>query len=552
MIESHSLTPNFPLRKQRRITQQVLPLSADFVLIVEMPSNLKRPRELRSAAPQLEDFPFDCPICLELCVHPVIALCGVHTFCRACLKAHVSRSAHCPCCRKRIQHPGSSFEVHAGIQEAIRQRADADKFALAAHAGYTPFADSELTPESPHHAAWAKLCGLGTAYDLAGGAFLLRTAADGCHKPSAAMLAYLLYIGIGVKKNRAKAMTLLRVAAAGSAAAAGDSFAIAALETFGLHNNKNALAELAEGGFVPAAVMFYVANPKHASSDRLIRAAAAQGDVFAMYESGKQRFSCARAASSECDRAVLLVTGAAAAGLAVAQDWLGRHLLLMDHPDAVGWLKKSAGQGCLSGILQLGFCYVHGGVGVAPDRSLALKWLESAARRQKGACYAHELIGLMWEKGLAEGPTDYAEAMRQYKLAIGADSRACGDALSGIGRLLEKGLGVPVDTTAAMSFYTSAGAAGCGTGPIDAARLSAVLAIRTLGDAVKAHRAEGVRDIATLGAVSDDLTEAIGAAGFKMLSSHWPRMSRLDVCGDGDDFSSGESASDSDSDDDSE
>lgn len=470
--------------------------------------------EGQAAAAPAPAHPFDCPICFEPCVLPVTALCGVHTFCRACLVRHVSDKAFplCPCCRKPVQRRGSDkFDVHTGIQEAIRQRADADKYALAVRCGFSPSAAAtldRLPTKSPYHAAWAKLSGLGVPYDLPGAVSLLRTATATGHKPSIALLAYLYYVGIGVKVDTEESTTLWRDAAVNRGRVAGDAFAIAVLAE--PNKAKQPLLALAEEGHAAAAVVFSAWFRDDPNRDRLLRMAAAQGDVCAMYESGLMRFMESSDTSSERDRAVALVEAAASAGFANAQDWFGRHLFHKKHPDAVAWLKKSATQGCTAGIIQLGYCYLYG-QGVAQDRELAIHWLESAVRDGCGS--AHELLGLMWEKGLAGSPVDYAEAMRRYKLA--SDFGTAG-ARVGVGRLLEKGLGVPVDTPAALRAYRSAEAAGDSEGRIQAARLSAVLAIRRLGAAFKVPRnEEGHEGAVTLQAVRKELAAELVAAGFE-------------------------------------
>lgn len=425
--------------------------------------------------PAVPTRPFDCPICFERCVLPVVPLCGVHTFCQACIVAHCKDNASplCPCCRAPIQ---KKFVVHPGIQDAIWQLADSDKLALAMRAGFSPpsatAAPGALAAKAPNQAAWAKLCGLGVSYDLPGAASLLRAAADAGHPPSAATLAYMLIFSIGVKRDVLAAKELLR-----AAAAAGDAFSAAALGGFERSQQSiDALQKLADDGSTAAGVMFSSAAPHSPHRSRVLQMAAILGDPFAMYFLGRRRFDDSSAGSSDRDRALDLISKAASAGLAAAQHFLGRHLLSSRSPDAVPWLKKSAAQQNAEGMNLLGYCFLFG-AGVAQDRSLAVKWLSGAA--DEGSADANFTLGEMWERGFAGCPVNLGEAFRRYRLASSARVPLSKAQLR-LGQLLESGKGCPKDLSSALSTYQAAASAGSAEAKVAVTRVKILLAIRSL------------------------------------------------------------------------
>jgi hypothetical protein len=61
-------------------------------------------------------------MCLGLCTDPVVAGCGVHTFCRACLATWIAtapRPVTCPSCRAPIQQSAGDLRVNVAIRDAI-------------------------------------------------------------------------------------------------------------------------------------------------------------------------------------------------------------------------------------------------------------------------------------------------------------------------------------------------------------------------------------------------------------------------------------------------
>lgn len=434
--------------------------------------------------------PFECPICFDRCVLPVVPLCGVHTFCMPCLVEHCRGKASpvCPCCRAPVQKDDHKFAVHAGIQDAIWQLADADKLALAMRAGFSPMAaasQGELAANAPNQAAWAKLFGLGVPYDLQGAASMLQAAADAGHVPSAAMLAYQLCYGVGIRQNVVAAKMLLR-----DSATAGDALSAAVIGSLkGSQHSIAALLKLADGGSAAAGSFYSSVARVVCDRDRVLQTAANQGDVYAMLALGKRFFVSSIAGSSDRSRAVELIKKAAAAGLAAAQYFLGRDLLDAKLPDAVGCLKKSAAQQDVEGMNLLGFCFLFGS-GVEQDRLSAVKWLSAAA--DEGSADANFTLGEASEKGYAGCPVDLAEAFRRYGLASAARIPHS-KALLHKGRFLEHGRGCPRDLPSALTAYQAASAAGIAEATIAVARVTALLAIRSLEAVYKEAATAGER-----------------------------------------------------------
>ena len=72
--------------------------------------------------------PCDCAICLFTCHEPVVGLCGAHSFCRSCLRAHIAAlkarglPSTCPVCRGACQGLKDRLIINVALQKAIDER----------------------------------------------------------------------------------------------------------------------------------------------------------------------------------------------------------------------------------------------------------------------------------------------------------------------------------------------------------------------------------------------------------------------------------------------
>lgn len=63
-----------------------------------------------------------CSMCLGVCEEPVVAGCGAHTYCRACLAGWIRtapRPVTCPMCRVRMQQLEADLRVNTGLRDVI-------------------------------------------------------------------------------------------------------------------------------------------------------------------------------------------------------------------------------------------------------------------------------------------------------------------------------------------------------------------------------------------------------------------------------------------------
>ena len=100
---------------------------------------------------------FDCAVCLFVCDEPVVGACGAHTFCRACLRAHIAAlkarglPSTCPVCRGACQGPRDRLIVNVALAKAIEERRsvasrEAPGSAAAAAVAAPPAPEAVLAP----------------------------------------------------------------------------------------------------------------------------------------------------------------------------------------------------------------------------------------------------------------------------------------------------------------------------------------------------------------------------------------------------------------------
>jgi hypothetical protein len=102
------------------------------------------------------DVDFRCSFCTGTCVEPVVAGCGEHTYCKACLSTWIRGAtagggvAKCPHaeCRAVIQQDPAQLRVHRGMVAAIARVASLEAALAAARALASPSAASSVSSAS--------------------------------------------------------------------------------------------------------------------------------------------------------------------------------------------------------------------------------------------------------------------------------------------------------------------------------------------------------------------------------------------------------------------
>jgi TPR repeat protein len=171
---------------------------------------------------------------------------------------------------------------------------------------------------------------------------------------------------------------------------------------------------------------------------------------------------------------------------AEAQLYLGRmHLfgqgVAKDEAQGIALLEQAAAGNVVEAVTMLAKAYEFG-MGAAKDKAKALAYWEQAAAL--GVTSAQVEMGLRYESGEVTGQPDYDAALRWYREAVAAnDARA----MTYLGSLYERGLGVAQDLALAAELYRQA----VGKGHALAMNKLAQLLIATDGDLDEArHLAE--------------------------------------------------------------
>ena len=150
---------------------------------------------------------------------------------------------------------------------------------------------------------------------------------------------------------------------------------------------------------------------------------------------------------------------AAARGDSEAQYRLGRMYefgrgVLVNMPQAMIWLRKSAAQENASAQAELGAIYASGYGGVPQDDAQAVAWFQKAA--SQGNPTAQYNLGLMYAKG-GGVKQDFAQAVAWYRKA--ADQGQV-EAQFKMGLHYEKGVGIAQDDVLAYANYAIAARSG--------------------------------------------------------------------------------------------
>lgn len=165
-----------------------------------------------------------------------------------------------------------------------------------------------------------------------------------------------------------------------------------------------------------------------------------------------------------------------------AQFYLGRMHLFgqgveKDAAKGIALLEQAAAGDVIEAVTMLAKAYEFG-MGVAKDKAKALAYWEQAARL--GVTSAQVEMGLRYETGEVTGQPDYESAVKWYREALAAnDARA----MTLLGSLYERGLGVPRDSAKAAELYRQA----VGKGHALAMNKLALLLVAEGGDLAEAR-----------------------------------------------------------------
>ena len=69
----------------------------------------------------------ECPICTELFVRPLQLMGCAHTYCMACIHAHLLKNADCPECRLPVREAPTESRYVANLVESIVEGLDEDE-----------------------------------------------------------------------------------------------------------------------------------------------------------------------------------------------------------------------------------------------------------------------------------------------------------------------------------------------------------------------------------------------------------------------------------------
>jgi TPR repeat protein len=277
--------------------------------------------------------------------------------------------------------------------------------------------------------------GQGRRTDYVEAARLYERAANAGHPLAGGQLAVCYAIGIGVKKNEARARTLGRETIPAVRGAAEKGSAVAQDLLGSMHCHGLGVAK------------------DHAEALHWYRKAADQGHASAQSNLGGM-YAYGRGVAKDYAEAVRWFRVAADQNHASAQYNLGAMYatgrgVAKDPAEAVRWFRKAAEQGHARGQYSLGLMYANGH-GVEKDYPEALRWYRKAA--EQNFAEAQFNLGVMYEKGQGV-ETDHKEAVRWYRKAA---DQGHASAQYNLGVMFANGDGVAKDEAEAVRWYRKA------------------------------------------------------------------------------------------------
>lgn len=312
---------------------------------------------------------------------------------------------------------------------------------------------------------WLRAAASGLQGDPAAALSWFGLAADQGHAPALLELGHLHRDGVGVPRDRDKALELYgRAAEAGLPGEAhywrGSLLAAYAVTDLEHEQVFEAFERGADNGWAAAQLALArlceagrgcAPDPKRAL--QLYRKAADQGLAEAQYELGRI-YENGSLALADSTAAGLWYRKGADNGYVPAQFKLGQVFLAPGNPeyfaDAANWFRNAAEAGHAEAQFNLGVL-LREGKGVPKDLGEAAAWFKKAA--DQGFAGAQYQLGLFYDEGLGGILQDDARAAKFYRLAAEQGTQA---AQNNLGFFYEIGRGVPQDMSQAALWYGKA------------------------------------------------------------------------------------------------
>ncbi len=205
--------------------------------------------------------------------------------------------------------------------------------------------------------------------------------------------------------------------------------------------------------------MFFAGTAIADGPDRMWLKKAEQGDAFSQYVVGRGYLDHSpdpdnekkaahwmhKAAEQNHDEAQLFLGKMYRAGLGVPQD----------HKKSAHWFHEAAKQGNIESQVILGEIYRDGLLGEPQDHKKAKHWFREAAHQ--GDISSQLILGEMYRDGLLGEPRDIRFAIVWFRRAGDrAGIQGSIDALTHLGDIYAKGLGVPKNDSEAEYWYLEA------------------------------------------------------------------------------------------------